>query len=173
MVNFYTGNDPTPGFSELELYRQYKVEQKKKHGSVSKKRPDTTVSVGQVSKLYRDLAITDNVSKQADNSYDHLNDYDDDEAMLDADAPVSNILEKPAPSNRKITIRDYHLWKATGIKTFDEYLNQKPHKDVELPKRRPVKNLPGLPGGADDPNYLESVKEQEEEHLRRVRKYVA
>ncbi|KAH4601438.1 hypothetical protein HBI56_059910 [Parastagonospora nodorum] len=151
MVNFYTGNDPTPGFSELELYRQYKVEQKKKHGSVSKKRPDTTVS--------------------ADNSYDHLNDYDDDEAMLDADAPVSNILEKPAPSNRKITIRDYHLWKATGIKTFDEYLNQKPHKDVELPKRRPVKNLPGLPGGADDPNYLESVKEQEEEHLRRVRKY--
>jgi len=152
MVNFYTGNKPTPGVSDLELFRQYKAEQKKKHGSVLDKRPNT---VGQVSNSYRDLAITDKIFKQG----------------LEADAPVSNIAEKPAPSNKKITVREYHLWKASGIKTYDEYLSKKPHTDVQLPEWPRVKNLPGLPGGADDPDYLESVKQREEEHLRRVRKY--
>lgn len=159
MVNFYTGNKPTPDVSDLELFREYKAEQKKKHGSVWDKRLNT---VGQVSKLYKDLAITDNASNQV--TYV-------DEAMLDVDAPVSNIAKKPAPSNRKITVREHHLWKASGIKTYDEYLSKEPQTHVEFPKWPRVKDLPGLPGGADDPDYLESLKEREEEHLRRVRKY--
>jgi hypothetical protein len=46
-------------------------------------------------------------------------DYDGDEATLDADAFVSNIVKTPAHSNRSITVCAYRSWKAYGIKTFD------------------------------------------------------
>jgi hypothetical protein len=162
MVNIYTGNAPTPGFTDRELHEQYVAKQKKKYSGANQDATSSDKSdVRTISYSSEDLALADFEAAQILINMSSSSPYQDPSAQLEAaqtmigmsqsgiPVPASASSSSPAPvpgpatnisaANPKISLHEDSPWEASGIKKYSEYLAWKDiHMDFE-----PSETLPG------------------------------
>lgn len=178
MVKIFTG-ESTLGFSDHELYDQYMAEQKKKHDRTKQDTaPGNTTSVRKLSYTFQDLTMADYEAAQilvnmSSSSSHQLEAAQTMVAMSQSSGAASARAPAPTPvsafnvtasvlGNPKISVRKYHLWKASGVKKYSEYLAWKEdYMDVDLPELPHVKDLQS--GACDDAFYKKKDKKGREE----------
>jgi hypothetical protein len=167
MVNIYSGNAPTPGFTGRELHEQYTAKQKKKYGGVNQDAASTDNFGGRTMfHSFEDLALADVEAAQILVNMRSSSPYRDPSAQLDAaqtmiamrqcsipvttsapssfpppvSGPTTNVSAIILVGSTKISLHEYGLWKASGVKEYSEYLAWKNiHMGFEPSKTPPGK----------------------------------